>query len=53
MKLNKKFNVQINITDLWGKYVLKFMYNSLRNTMIVNLRKNKLLQQVQKTELIN
>ena len=26
------------------KYVLKFMYNSLRNTMIVNLRKNKLLQ---------
>ena len=35
------------------KYVLKFMYNSLRNTMIVNLRKNKLLQQVQKTELIN
>ena len=20
MKLNKKFNVQINITDLWGKY---------------------------------
>ena len=36
-----------------GKNVLKFMEDNLKNSMIVNLTKNKFFQQVQKIELIS
>ena len=35
------------------KCVSKFISDKLRNSMIVNLAKNRFLQQHQKTELIN
>ena len=35
------------------KYQLKFMQDSLKNFMIINLTKNRFLQQVQKIKLIN
>ena len=47
----------VNITDLWEKYekkyVTKFMQDNLKNSMMINLTKNRFLQQVQKTEPIN
>ena len=34
-------------------YMSKFMLDNLRNSMIINLKQNRLLQQLLKTELIN
>ena len=35
------------------KYLSKFMYDNLKDSMIVNLTENRFLQQVQKIEFIN
>ena len=62
MKLNEK-STHRNLDDMFRlilliygrnlkKIMAKFMQDNLKNSMIVNLRKNRFLQQVQKIELI-
>ena len=62
MKLSEK-STHRNLDDMFRltlliygrnmkKIMSKFMQDNLRNSMIVNLRKNRFLQQVQKIELI-
>ena len=65
MKLIREKFSHINLDDVFRlilliygrimkkRYMSKFVLDNLRNSMIINLKQNRILQQVLKTELMN